>query len=195
MKVGGFYEHQLPRPWTPESDHMLLKNALEQVELADRGGDDYIWATEHHSLEEYRHSSSPGTVVSTWSQRTAIRMLVEDPFTGVEGQYVKAPSRNVMPKPLQKPHPPLWMACSNRNSILQAAQHGVGALAFSFVSADEARPWVEEYYRVIENESDPIGYSVNTNFAIACPFLCDRDGDRLAHVGVENYGYFIYGLG
>src|SRR5438067_1338374 len=106
MKVGGFYEHQLPRPWTQESDHKLLKN-------------------------------------------------------------------------LQKSHSPLWMACSNRNSILQAAHHGVGALAFSFVSADEARPWVEEYYRVIENESDPIGYSVNPNFAIACPFLCDRDGDRL----------------
>jgi hypothetical protein len=35
MKVGGFYEHQLPRPWTPESEHKLFKDALEQVELSD----------------------------------------------------------------------------------------------------------------------------------------------------------------
>lgn len=40
MKIGGFYEHQLPRPWTRESEHALLKNALEQVELADRVGYD-----------------------------------------------------------------------------------------------------------------------------------------------------------
>src|SRR5580693_9502924 len=49
--------------------------------------------------------------------RVAVRMLVETPFTGYEGQYVKVPARNVVPKPLQKPHPPLWMACSNRSSI------------------------------------------------------------------------------
>ena len=50
MKFGGFYEHQLPRPWLPDSEHKLLKNALELVELSDRGGYDYIWATEHHFL-------------------------------------------------------------------------------------------------------------------------------------------------
>ena len=44
--------------------------------------------------------------------------IVEDPFTGHEGKYVKVPPRNVLPKPLQKPHPPLWMACSRRESIL-----------------------------------------------------------------------------
>ena len=66
--------------------------------------------------------------------RTAIRMMVEDPFTGYESKYLKIPSRNVVPKPYQKPHPPLWMACSRRESILQAARLGVGALTFSFVS-------------------------------------------------------------
>ena len=33
MKVGGFYELQLPKPWTGESEHTLIKQALEQVEL------------------------------------------------------------------------------------------------------------------------------------------------------------------
>ena len=42
MKFGGFYEHQLPRPWTRESEHTLLKNALDEVELSDRSGFDYI---------------------------------------------------------------------------------------------------------------------------------------------------------
>ena len=78
--------------------------------------------------------------------RVAVRMLVEDPFTGYEGKFVKVPARNVVPKPLQKPHPPLWMACSRRESILQAARLGLGALTFSFVSPEEARQWVKDYY-------------------------------------------------
>src|SRR5262252_3088142 len=70
MKFGGFYEHQLPRPWTTESEHKLLKNALDQVELADRLGLDYAWATEHHFLEEYAHSSAPEVFLAACSQRT-----------------------------------------------------------------------------------------------------------------------------
>src|ERR1700756_2964062 len=70
MKFGGFYEHQLPRPWPPDAEHKLLKHALEQVELSDRGGYDYIWATEHHFLEEYAHSSAPEVFLAACSQRT-----------------------------------------------------------------------------------------------------------------------------
>src|SRR5215470_9727963 len=70
MKFGGFYEHQLPRPWAPDAEHKLLKNALEQVELSDRGGYDYIWATEHHFLEEYAHSSAPEVFLAACTQRT-----------------------------------------------------------------------------------------------------------------------------
>jgi len=127
--------------------------------------------------------------------RVAVRMMVEEPFTGHQGLYVKVPPRNVMPKPYQKPHPPLWMACSKRESILEAARLGLGALTFSFASPEEARPWVRDYYRTIENESEPLGYAVNPNIAIAAPFLCDRDLARVETVAAENYGFFVYGLG
>src|SRR5437764_10813554 len=70
MKIGGFYELQLPRPWTRESEHALFKDALEQVDLSDRVGFDYSWATEHHFLEEYAHSSAPEVFLAAASQRT-----------------------------------------------------------------------------------------------------------------------------
>jgi alkanesulfonate monooxygenase SsuD/methylene tetrahydromethanopterin reductase-like flavin-dependent oxidoreductase (luciferase family) len=265
MKFGGFYELQHPRPWSDGSEHRMIKNALEQVEISDRMGFDYVWATEHHFLEEYAHSSAPEVFLAACSQRTknlrighgivqmppfinhparvaervatldlisdgrvdfgcgagatetelggfnvpqdekkamfldgmrtAIRMMVEDPFTGYESKYLKVPSRNVVPKPFQKPHPPLWMACSRRESILQAARLGVGALTFSFVSPEEARQWVKDYYWTIENECEPIGYAVNPQFAIACPFLCDRDEKRVTEIAMESYEFFVYGLG
>ena len=70
MRFGLFYEHQLPRPWNQDSEHVLLKNALDQIELADRVGFDHVWLVEHHFLEEYSHSSAPEVFLAAVSQRT-----------------------------------------------------------------------------------------------------------------------------
>src|SRR5713226_6779851 len=70
MRFGIFYEHQLPRPWEPDSELQLFQDALDQVELADRLGIDYAWEVEHHFLEEYSHSSAPEVFLAACSQRT-----------------------------------------------------------------------------------------------------------------------------
>ena len=71
MRFGIFYEHQNPRPWEERrSEHSLLKDALAQVELADRLGFDYVWEVEHHFLEEYSHSSASEVFLAACSQRT-----------------------------------------------------------------------------------------------------------------------------
>src|SRR5258708_35914756 len=71
MKFGIFYEHQLPRPWLPGSEHRLIQNSLAQIELADRLGYDYAWEVEHHFLEEYSHSSAPEVFLGAATQRTS----------------------------------------------------------------------------------------------------------------------------
>jgi signal transduction histidine kinase/CheY-like chemotaxis protein len=53
------------------------------------------------------------------------RMFVEEPFAGWKGKYFEMPPPNVLPKPLQKPHPPLWVACSRRETIHLAAEKGI----------------------------------------------------------------------
>src|SRR5918998_3633836 len=70
MRFGIFYEHQLPRPWEADSEHVLLKQSLDQIELADRLGYHYAWEVEHHFLEEYSHSSAPEVFLAAASQRT-----------------------------------------------------------------------------------------------------------------------------
>ena len=70
VKFGIFYEHQIPRPWTRDSEFLQFQNALTQVEVADRAGYDYAWMVEHHFLEEYSHGSSPTAFLSAASQRT-----------------------------------------------------------------------------------------------------------------------------
>ena len=70
VKFGIFYEHQLPRPWDDDSEQRLIRDALEQCELADHLGIDYVWEVEHHFLEEYSHSSAPEVFLAAVSQRT-----------------------------------------------------------------------------------------------------------------------------
>ncbi len=123
------------------------------------------------------------------------RMFVEDPFLGHEGKYFSMPVRNVVPKPVQKPHPPLWVACSRRETIHLAAKLGIGALTFAFVSPEEARTWVTDYYTTLENECEPIGYAINANIAIVTGFMCDENAELAHKMGEEGLKFFSYALG
>jgi alkanesulfonate monooxygenase SsuD/methylene tetrahydromethanopterin reductase-like flavin-dependent oxidoreductase (luciferase family) len=101
----------------------------------------------------------------------ALAAMTEEPFAGWQGEYVDLPIRNVVPKPLQKPHPPLSMATSKRETIRLAAELGMGALTFTFVQPDVCLAWINEYYSVLAEESVPVGYDVNPNFALAVASL------------------------
>ena len=95
-----------------------------------------------------------------------VRMMVEVPYRGYEGIHFSFAARNVLPKPQQKPHPPLWLACSHRESILKAARLGIGALSFGFTNFDTTKQWVEAYHDTLRREAVPIGYSINPNLSV-----------------------------
>lgn len=265
MKFGIFYEHQIGRPWNADTDRQLIQDALDQVELADSLGIQYVWEVEHHFLEEYSHSSAPEVFLAACSQRTknirlghgivltapqfnhparvaeriamldlvsngrvefgsgesgseaelggfgipvmrkrdawleglevALRCMVEQPFTGVEGEFVSMPPRNVVPKPTQQPHPPLWVACSRRDTILLAAQKGMGALTFAFIDPEEARKWVSDYEQTLIAECVPVGYAVNPQVACVTPMMLHHDETEAIRRGAEGANFFGYSLG
>ncbi len=264
MKFGIFYEHQLPRPWEDGAELRLFRDALDQVELADRLGIDYAWEVEHHFLEEYSHSSAPEVFLAAASQRSrrirlghgivlmppaynpparvaervatldlvsggrvdwgtgesasraelegfgidpaerrgmwretveqVANMMVMDPYPGFTGKYFSMPPRNVVPKPVQRPHPPIWVACSNRETIHLAAQLGIGALTFAFVDPAEARHWVADYYETFKRECVPIGHAVNPNIAMVTGFSCHADAEEARRRGTDGFRFFQFAL-
>jgi alkanesulfonate monooxygenase SsuD/methylene tetrahydromethanopterin reductase-like flavin-dependent oxidoreductase (luciferase family) len=122
-------------------------------------------------------------------------MMAMSPYPGFEGKTFSFPCRNVIPKPVQKPHPPMWMACTNRDTIKVAASIGVGALAFSFVDPEEARNWAEIYYGIIKSEECvPIGHAVNANMAMVSNFSVHRDRDEAIRRGQEGFEFFGYAI-
>jgi alkanesulfonate monooxygenase SsuD/methylene tetrahydromethanopterin reductase-like flavin-dependent oxidoreductase (luciferase family) len=261
MKFGIFYEHQLPRPWSADSEYRLLHESLAQIELADGLGYDYAWEVEHHFLEEYSHSSAPEVFLGAASQRTrrirlghgviqlptnhpirvAERVATLDllsggrvelglgeaqgpvelhPFgrrvrdkrdvweeavralipcftqTSVEfhGRFFDYPARNVIPKPYQKPHPPLWVACSNIATIGSAGQWGMGALGFQFVTPEAARVWVNEYYVNLTRRLAKLAdYPTNPNIAMVSAFMC-APTDEEAQAKAAGWTFFVFCL-
>jgi alkanesulfonate monooxygenase SsuD/methylene tetrahydromethanopterin reductase-like flavin-dependent oxidoreductase (luciferase family)/putative sterol carrier protein len=123
------------------------------------------------------------------------RMFVEEPFAGYQGRFIWMPPRNVVPKPSQKPHPPLWVACSRRESILIAARKGIGALSFSFIEPEEAKTWVDDYYRIVaSDECTAAGFAVNPNLAVVVPFMCHPDEQTAIERGIDGAHFFGYSL-
>ncbi|MBT7540585.1 MAG: LLM class flavin-dependent oxidoreductase, partial [Gammaproteobacteria bacterium] len=101
------------------------------------------------------------------SAREIADMMVMEPYPGYECDDWSMPCRNVLPKPIQKPHPPMWMACTNRDTIREAARNGLGVLAFSFLDSEEAKAWSSIYYDTIKSEECvPLGHTVNANIAM-----------------------------
>jgi alkanesulfonate monooxygenase SsuD/methylene tetrahydromethanopterin reductase-like flavin-dependent oxidoreductase (luciferase family) len=76
----------------------------------------------------------PGKKQAMWDEglQVAIQCMADTPFRGFEGEYVSMPPRNVIPKPIQRPHPPLWVACTRPEKLDMAGWRGLGALSFSF---------------------------------------------------------------
>ena len=132
-----------------------------------------------------------------WREATeqVCNLLAMDPYPGYQGTYFSMPARNLVPKPLQKPHPPLWVACSNRQTILEAARLGIGALTFAFISEEEARQWVRDYYDTFKRECVPIGHTVNPNVAMVSGFSVHPDRAEAERRGLEGFRFFGFALG
>jgi alkanesulfonate monooxygenase SsuD/methylene tetrahydromethanopterin reductase-like flavin-dependent oxidoreductase (luciferase family) len=122
-------------------------------------------------------------------------MMVMDPYPGFEGEGFSLPCRNVLPKPVQKPHPPMWLACTNRRTIETAARNGLGALAFTFVDPEEARSWADTYYSIIKSEECvPLGHAVNANIAVVAGFSLHNDPEEGRRRGADGFAFFRYAI-
>jgi alkanesulfonate monooxygenase SsuD/methylene tetrahydromethanopterin reductase-like flavin-dependent oxidoreductase (luciferase family) len=125
--------------------------------------------------------------------RALIPMFGDEPVE-YHGTHFDFPLRNVIPKPLQKPHPPLWVACSQRDTIAAAGSWGMGALGFQFVSADEAHAWVSAYYNAYTKRLAPLAaYVTNPNLALVSGFMCCPT-DEEANVKAEGWTFFAFAL-
>jgi alkanesulfonate monooxygenase SsuD/methylene tetrahydromethanopterin reductase-like flavin-dependent oxidoreductase (luciferase family) len=262
MKFDLLYELQTPKPHDERSEWRAYKQALEQIELADRLGFDTVWAVEHHFLTEFAHCSAPevfltaaaartkririghgvvllpskfnhpirvaeraaaldlisdgrlefgtgrssqyeqagfeiDTAVSRemWQESLEIvpRMWTEDPFE-YQGRFVTVPPRSILPKPLQKPHPPMWMAATSPQSWEIAGHNGIGILGLTiFVSVPQLQDRVRAYREALK-QAKPVGRFINDRVgAFTIVHVAETRQQAIANGGTEAaINYLLY---
>lgn len=71
MRIGLFYQIQVPKPWTAESEAQRIYEALEQIPYAEEQGFDSVWFSKHHFRPVWSHNSAPDLTLAALSQRTS----------------------------------------------------------------------------------------------------------------------------
>ncbi len=252
VEFGIFNGAYTPAPMVAEhgrlAEYRRFQDELAWVRAADAAGFKYLWATEHHFLEEYSHLSAnesflgycaaiterihlgsgimnvtpPVNHPARVAERAAMLDLlsggrfelgmgrgsssteqagfgIDDPdltkemfdevvpelvkmwrpgtYPGFDGRFFSMPPRNVLPKPLTDPHPPMWVACGSPSTFEKAAHLGLGVLCFTLGTSDELKPLIDLYKREVQ-KADPVGDYVNDNVMVTSTMLCLEDGDR-----------------
>jgi alkanesulfonate monooxygenase SsuD/methylene tetrahydromethanopterin reductase-like flavin-dependent oxidoreductase (luciferase family) len=257
MKFGLFYQIQVPKPWTADSESKRLHEALEQITYAEDMGFDSVWFSEHHFRPVWSHNSAPDLTLAAVSQRTsrlrlgigvvlapihhplhiAARMATLDilshgrvdvgigrtgypyqltpygsnledtrgmwnEFAEVlpriwteevfahKGTYYQIPPREVLPKPVQKPHPPLWSACSSDETARLTGHWGFGALFGSEGGPKRVAHLMHLYHQALGGVS-PATLMVNRRAALMTAGYCHEDPKMIAQRGTELVSWYL----
>jgi alkanesulfonate monooxygenase SsuD/methylene tetrahydromethanopterin reductase-like flavin-dependent oxidoreductase (luciferase family) len=114
-----------------------------------------------------------------------------------EGRFFAMPPRNVLPKPVTKPHPPMWVAAGSPGTFEKAARMGLGVLCFTMGSPESLAPLIETYKEAV-GRAEPVGEYVNDNVMVTSQMLCLEDGQRARDIacnmtsGYQNSLVFRY---
>ena len=109
----------------------------------------------------------PNDTRSMWQEALTMTLgaMTNDEFS-FDGQYWQMPTRRVLPKPLQDPHPPVWAATSSDGGHRLIGELGLGLLSFSVgTPPEELGRRIGIYRGGIEACGEPIGKFVNNRAA------------------------------
>lgn len=118
------------------------------------------------------------------------KMWMQERFS-YEGQYFSMPSRAVLPKPYQKPHPPMWVAVTSPGTEIDGADRGLGCLGVTFSSFQEQDAKVKEYRHHIQN-CNPVGGRVNDQVNTVNFLFCHEENEAGVKIGMGMIQHFNY---
>ena len=255
MRIGLFYQIQVPKPWTATSEAERIEEALEQIPYAEQQGFESVWFSEHHFRPVWSHNSAPDLTLAAVSQRTsrirlgigvvlapihhplnvAARMATLDilskgrvdvglgrtgypyqllpygsdlgdtrgmwrEFTEVlpmawtqetvsyDGEYFKIPPREVLPKPVQRPHPPLWSACGSDDTARMTGSLGMGGL----IGSEGGPERVEQLMTIYRDSLKTAPATAHKpRAALMTAGFCHEDPNVVATRGTELVEWYI----
>ena len=106
-----------------------------------------------------------------------------------EGKYWQIPSRQILPKPYQDPHPPIWVAALQPATYEIAAEKGIGVLAFGSSAPESLAPYVKAYKDKVKN-ANPVGGFINGQWASSTLGICLENNKEARDLGAQSLKNF-----
>jgi alkanesulfonate monooxygenase SsuD/methylene tetrahydromethanopterin reductase-like flavin-dependent oxidoreductase (luciferase family) len=109
---------------------------------------------------------------------------------------IKAPEGNaplnILPRPVQWPHPPLFMACTKPETVVRAGTYGVGAMVMGFDGPDSIAAMRRDYDEASANRKpgDQVATIINNHFSVACPTVIADDREEARQLGARGQRFF-----
>lgn len=131
--------------------------------------------------EQGAFEADPALVHDQWLEAVSIipQMWSSEVFE-YKGRHFNIPPTQVIPKPLQQPHPPMYAACSQPASAVLAGELGLGALNFGGGPAQLERA-VQDYRRAAAR-AQPVGRAATNAYAcVPCGLVLDDDRKACAY--------------
>ena len=110
-----------------------------------------------------------------------------------DGKFWQMPRRRVCPKPLQKPHPPVFGATGSIDGHEMMGELGIGVCSFSIgTSMDNLAERVDKYRAGVKRCTTPIGAEVNDQVVAFTMVNCAPRKEDSYAVARENFEWYAH---
>lgn len=157
----------------PYNHPVRAAEAAATVDLLSNGRLEFGTGRSGTRIELEGFGIDPNDTRGMWEEAldVVLKCWTEEEFAH-DGEYFQLPSRGVVPKPLQQPHPPLWGASSSSDSHELIGEKGIGLLSFSVAAPPESLVKRFGRYREGIRRAKPVGGYVHEEIATFTQVHC-----------------------
>jgi probable F420-dependent oxidoreductase len=118
-----------------------------------------------------------------------MKALWTESKTTFDGRFFRLTDAAMEPKPVQKPHPPIWFGASHPNALQRAARYGDGFIGAGSTSSTAFADQVRTIRSYLEQAGrDPASFPISKRVYIAVDDNKARAGKKLEEWFTFNYG-------
>ena len=152
----------------------------ERVALVDQLTDGRVefGTGRSNAYEQIGQGVDPRNTRSLWEESIAMipEIWQSDEFEW-EGEHWQVPKRRVLPKPVQQPHPRMYLACTQQDSFRLAAEKGLGVLSSASYATSVLAEQVKIYRDALKNVN-PVGAFATEFWGNNVHAYCGKDNDE-----------------
>jgi alkanesulfonate monooxygenase SsuD/methylene tetrahydromethanopterin reductase-like flavin-dependent oxidoreductase (luciferase family) len=171
-----------------------IAERIATLDILSEGRVNWGSAKSGSRVEREAFEVDASTIDEQWREAVQIipRMWNSSPFS-YKGRFFDIPPTYIVPKPVQRPHPPMFAACSKPDDAVNTAKLGMGALVMAMYRDECLAERVRDYRRAIA-DATPVGLAVTNHFACNAAALVLKDDAAACRHGLRGAMYFVQAM-